>query len=64
MKWFEFPFALFTIITVAAVVPPWMWFLDNYLGQLSMTSQFFALLAMPAVLILFLGSWIEPSDIR
>lgn len=64
MNWFEFPFALFAILGVAAVVPPWIYFLNEFTGGMSGPSQFLAWLALPAILLLFLSSWLEPGGIR
>lgn len=64
MKWFEFPFALFTIIAIAAVVPPWLYFIQEYGPELSQQAEFLAIFVFPAMLLLFLGSWLEPGGIR
>jgi len=61
MKWFEFPFAILAVLLVAALVPPWMWFIDQHIGELGIAARFLAQLALPATLLLFLASWVDPG---
>jgi hypothetical protein len=61
MDVFDFPFALLTFLALVAVVPPWVWFVNNYgpTASLSLPSQFLAALILPATILLALTSWVE-----
>lgn len=61
MKWFEFPFAILGVLLIAAVTPPWVWFVDQHAGEFGMAARFIAQLVLPAMLLLFLASWIDPG---
>lgn len=61
MKWFEFPFALLGVLLIAALTPPWIWFVNEYTGNLGTAAQFIAQFILPAMLLLFLASWVDPG---
>lgn len=61
MDVFEFPFALMSFFGLVAVVPAWVWFINQYpsVSNLSLPSQFLVNLILPAMIVLGLASWIE-----
>lgn len=64
MNPYKMPFALVGFLGFVMVVPPWMWFLDNYpaVSQLSTTERFLANLILPALLLLFIAGWVQPRS--
>ncbi len=63
MKWFEYPFALLGVLLVAALAPPWIWFVNEHLAALDGPTKFLAQLVLPAILLLFLVSWVDPNGV-
>lgn len=64
MNPFKFPFALVGFLAFVMVLPPWMWFLNNYpsVSQLSTEARFLANLILPALLALFVAGWVQPRS--
>jgi hypothetical protein len=61
MRAVEMPFALFAFFAIVAVVPVWMWFVDNYTAGLHLEEQFLATFSLPVLLLFFLAGWLEAS---
>jgi len=61
MDIFDAPFALLGFLGLVAVAPIWFWFTSNYrsVSQLSAESQLLVNIMFPALVLLFLASWIE-----
>lgn len=60
MNPYKFFFALIAFFGFVMVVPPWMWVLDNWAGPLSTEGYFMATLVLPAAVVLYLASWLQP----
>jgi hypothetical protein len=60
MNAYKFPFALIAFFGLVGVVPVWVHYLDVFGPQLTTESQFLAALSLPAVVLLFLASWLQP----
>lgn len=56
----KLPLALFGFFGFVAVVPVWIYFVQQYSGNLSPESQFISQLVLPATVLLFLASWLQP----
>jgi len=61
MSPYSFPLALFAFFGFVAIIPVWMWFLNDRLPGLPLEFQFIAGLVLPAMLLVFLGSWMQPG---
>lgn len=61
MNAFQIPFALLAFLAFVAVMPPWMWFLNHYSAGLSPETAFIAQLTLPAMVGLFIASWLDPG---
>lgn len=63
MSPYRFPFAIFGFFTFVAVVPAWLWFLRSHPSEanLPIEVQFLASMVLPATLLLFIGSWLQPG---
>jgi len=61
MDIFDAPFAILGFLGLVAVAPVWFWFVDNYpsVSQISPESQFLVNIVFPALVLLFLASWME-----
>lgn len=55
------PLAFFALIGFVALIPAWMWFLQDRSAALPLEAQFLAGIALPALAILFLASWLQPG---
>lgn len=60
MNPYRFPLALFAFLGIAMVVQPWMWFLDEFPTTLTTEASFLATMVLPATILLFLVSWLQP----
>lgn len=60
MNAYKLPFALLAFFGLVGVVPVWVYYLDSYTTQLPTEVQFLATLTLPAVVLLFLASWLQP----
>jgi hypothetical protein len=54
-------FALFTLLGIIGTAPIWVWYLDNHTAGLTPESRFLALLVLPALVLLFIASWLQPG---
>lgn len=65
MQWYELPFALLAFLAVVAVTPVWVWFAweSSFAAALTTEARFLAGLALPAMLLLMLASWVEPRGL-
>jgi len=61
MDIFDAPLALLGFMGLVAVAPPWFWFINNYSGvsSLGATSTFMINLLFPALVVIYLASWLE-----
>ena len=61
MNPYLFPLALLAFLAFVAVVPAWMWFLNDFSHAEYLTSEerFIAALVLPATVAVFLASWIR-----
>ena len=61
MDLFDVPFAILAFLGLVAVAPIWFWFVGNYpsVSQMSAESQFLVNIMFPALVLLFLASWME-----
>lgn len=57
----ELPIALFTFLTIVAVIPAWLYFVDTYASGMPAEPTFLARFSLPAVLLFFLASWLAPG---
>ena len=55
------PIAMFAFLAFVAVVPAWMFFVDNFTSSLSTETSFLATLVLPATAALFLAGWVQPG---
>lgn len=62
MNPYKFPFALIAFLGFVLVLPPWMWFIESYPTKLSTEGRFMAELILPALVLLFLASWVQPRS--
>lgn len=62
MNPFKFPFAMFAFLGFVMVVPAWMWFLQSYPTQLSTEGEFLAAMMLPALVALWIVSWLQPRS--
>lgn len=61
MNPWKVPFALFAFLGIVAVLPGWFHFVNTYGSELQMEARFLAQFTLPALALLFLGSWFRPS---
>jgi hypothetical protein len=61
MDIFDAPLALLGFLGLVAVAPPWFWFINNYSGlsALGPSSTFMINLMFPALVLIFIASWLE-----
>ena len=52
---------MFAFLAFVAVVPAWMFFVENYTGGLSTETSFLATMVLPATAALFLAGWLQPG---
>lgn len=64
MNPWKFPLALIAFMGFVAVLPPWMYFLDQYSGRLQTEEQFLIGLVLPFLVLLFIASWVQPGGAR
>jgi hypothetical protein len=55
------PLALIGLIGFVAFIPAWLWFLQDRSAGLPLEVQVLAGMALPALAILFLVSWLQPG---
>lgn len=55
--------ALFGFLTFVVLMPPWIWFVTSHpsTSALQIEAQFLASLALPATVVLFIVSWVQPG---
>lgn len=53
--------ALFAFCGLVAVVPAWMWFVNEHAPGLPTEARFMATFALPVVILLFIAGWIQPG---
>lgn len=53
--------ALFAFAGIVAVVPVWMYFVNEYAPTLPTEARFMATLALPTLIALFIVGWIQPG---
>lgn len=63
MNPYRLPIAIFGFVGLVALMPAWMWFSAEYTASLPTQTAFLAQLVLPAVILLFIGSWLG-GDIR
>lgn len=63
MNPYRLPMALIAFIGIVAVVPAWMWFVAEYSAQLPTETAWLAAFSLPAIVMLFLVSWLG-GDLR
>jgi hypothetical protein len=56
----KLPFALFAFLGLVAVVPFWLAVSEAFTAGMTTTNAFLAQLVLPATVMLFLASWIQP----
>jgi hypothetical protein len=61
MNVWYFPFALIGFMGFVMVMPGWMHFLGTHSGNLSTEGQFLISLVLPATVLLYIVSWIQPG---
>lgn len=61
MNPFEFPVAIVGFAAFVMLMPAWMWFISNYASNLRGDAQFLATMVLPALIVLFVVSWIQPG---
>lgn len=61
MNWLNWWVPLFTLFAIAAVLPPWAYFVSDYTSGLPVVVQFFANLVLPTMAGLFVVSWVDPG---
>jgi hypothetical protein len=63
MNVFEIGYALVGFLAFVAIVPAAMYFLRDYpaISGLPIEVQFLAGLTLPAMALLFIGSWLQPA---
>lgn len=52
------PVAILSFIGLVAIVPAWMWFTAEYTGDLPTETAWLVRFSLPAVSLLFVGSWL------
>lgn len=60
MNPYTLPLALLTFAGWVAVTPIWLYFLGTYGPSLEPAEQWLAAFMLPAILGLFLASWLQP----
>lgn len=55
------PLALFTFLAIGALMPVALYFVDEYTIGLSAETTFIASMAIPAMVLLFAASWLQPG---
>ncbi|MGZ0745726.1 hypothetical protein [Haloparvum sp. AD34] len=61
MNVYQFPLSLYAFLAIVAVVPAWMFFLSEYGQDLPTEAWFMASLVLPATVLLFITSWVQPG---
>lgn len=56
----KFPFALLGFLGFVAIMPAWVYFTNQYVAGLPDYEAFILQLMMPAFVLLFVVSWIQP----
>jgi len=61
MDIFDAPLAILGFLGLVAVAPPWFWFINNYGGvsQLGAPSVFMLNMLFPALVLIYIASWLE-----
>lgn len=54
------PFAFLGFLALMAVLPPWMWFIQNRTASMPVEVRVLMALALPACGLLFLVGWLQP----
>jgi hypothetical protein len=54
----KLPVALLALVAFVAVIPAWMWFIGEYTPQLPTETAWLVRFSLPAVSLLFVGSWL------
>lgn len=57
----NFPLAILGVVSLVAIIPVWTWFLGEYTSGLPTEVQFLAGITLPALVVLFGVSWVEPG---
>lgn len=52
------PIALLAFVGLVAVIPAWMWFVGEYSATLPAETAWLVRFSLPAVSLLFAGSWL------
>lgn len=52
------PIAILAFVGLVAVAPAWMWFTGEYTTDLPTETAFLVRFSLPAVSLLFAGSWL------
>lgn len=63
MNPYRLPMAFIAFFGIAAVTPAWMFFLNEYSGEMPTETAWLAAFTLPAVALLFVASWLG-GDIR
>lgn len=61
MNWLNWWVPIFTLAIIAAILPPWTYFVSEYTADIPIVAQFFANLVLPTMAGLFVVSWIDPG---
>lgn len=61
MDIFDAPIAILGFLGMVMVAPPWFYFINNYPGmdQLGAPSTFMINMLFPAMVLIFITSWLE-----
>lgn len=54
-------YALITFLGFVAIVPAWVWWVNNNVAALSLEATFLATFVLPATILLYLASWLQRS---
>lgn len=54
------PIALLGFLAIGAIVPPWMYFVEEHTATLPEYVGFLVQLTLPALVLLFVAGWLQP----